>query len=151
MSALATRLVLVGKEEEVPFARRTIVERVRVWEGSLDEETADTIRLIVSELVSNAVVHGEGPVTITVLARPGGLLIDVRDGALDVPRPGSFGVENERGRGLALVGALAVRSGWEPFGRGKRVWAEIALLGQTVAGGDPGSQRPGEIPLRPAV
>ncbi|MFJ4774143.1 ATP-binding protein [Streptomyces uncialis] len=88
MSALATRLVLVGKEEEVPFARRTIVERARAWEGSLDEETADTIRLIVSELVSNAVVHGEGPVTITFLARPGGLLIDVRDGALDAPERG---------------------------------------------------------------
>ncbi|MEU6502758.1 ATP-binding protein [Streptomyces californicus] len=127
MSALATRLVLVGKEEEVPFARRTIVERLRALEGSLDEETTDTIRLIVSELVSSAVVHGEGPVTITVLARPGGLLIDVRDGALDVPRMGNFGAENERGRGLALVCALSVRSGWEPFGCGKRVWAEVEL------------------------
>ncbi|MGC5342882.1 ATP-binding protein [Streptomyces sp. DT171] len=151
MSALATRLVLLGKEEEVSLARRMILERVRAWDSSLDEETVDTIRLIVSELVSNAVVHGDGPVTITVLARPGDLLIDVRDATLDAPRTGSFGVENERGRGLALVGALAVRSGWKPFCRGKWVWAEIAPPGQTAAGGDPGSRRPGENPLRPAV
>ncbi|RPK61831.1 Histidine kinase-, DNA gyrase B-, and HSP90-like ATPase [Streptomyces sp. ADI96-02] len=146
MSSLATRLVLVGREEEVSFARRSVVERVRAW-GFLDEETTEVIRLIISELVTNAVVHGEGPVTITVLGSPGGLLIDVRDGNRDAPRTGSFGTKNERGRGLALVDALAVRSGWEPLGRGKRVWAEVALPGLRSVG----SRTPCFQPLRPAV
>ncbi|MFG3426075.1 ATP-binding protein [Streptomyces californicus] len=139
MSLLATRLVLMGREEEVSIARRSVVERVRAW-GFIDEETTETIRLIISELVSNAVVHGEGPVTITVLGRPSGLLIDVRDGNHEAPRTGSFGTENEHGRGLALVDALAVRSGW-------RVWAEVALPRVRSVG----SRTPCEQPLRPAV
>lgn len=146
MSSLATRLVLVGREEEVSMARRSVVERVRAW-GFMDEETTETIRLIVSELVSNAVVHGEGPVTITVFGRPSGLLIDVRDGNHDAPRTGSFGTENEHGRGLALVDALAARSGWEPLRRGKRVWAEVALPRVRSVG----SLTPCEQLLRPAV
>ncbi|MFI1828358.1 ATP-binding protein [Streptomyces sp. NPDC020412] len=146
MSSLATRLVLMGREEEVSIARRSVVERVRAW-GFMDEETTETIRLIISELVSNAVVHGEGPVTITVLGRPSGLLIDVRDGNRDAPRTGSFGTENEHGRGVALVDALAVRSGWEPLGHGKRVWAEVALPRVRSVGSRP----PCEQPLRPAV
>ncbi|MFF5876749.1 ATP-binding protein [Streptomyces californicus] len=146
MSSLATRLVLMGREEEVSVARRSVVERVRAW-GFIDEETTETIRLIISELVSNAVVHGEGTVTITVLGRPSGLLIDVRDGNHEAPRTGSFGTENEHGRGLALVDALAVRSGWEPLGRGKRVWAEVALPRVRSVG----SRTPCEQPLRPAV
>ncbi|NEC43443.1 ATP-binding protein [Streptomyces sp. SID8016] len=146
MSSLATRLVLMGREEEVSIARRSVVERVRAW-GFIDEETTETIRLIISELVSNAVVHGEGPVTITVLGRPSGLLIDVRDGNHEAPRTGSFGTENEHGRGLALVDALAVRSGWEPLGRGKRVWAEVTLPRVRSVG----SRTPCEQPLRPAV
>ncbi|MGV0097116.1 ATP-binding protein [Streptomyces californicus] len=146
MSSLATRLVLMGREEEASIARRSVVERVRAW-GFIDEETTETIRLIISELVSNAVVHGEGPVTITVLGRPSCLLIDVRDGNHEAPRTGSFGTENEHGRGLALVDALAVRSGWEPLGRGKRVWAEVALPRVRSVG----SRTPCEQPLRPAV
>ncbi|MQS34178.1 ATP-binding protein [Streptomyces katsurahamanus] len=146
MSSLATRLVLVGKEEAVSIARRSVVERVRAW-GFMDEETTETTRLIISELVSNAVVHDEGPVTITVLGRPSGLLIDVRDGNRDAPRTGSFGTENERGRGLALVDALAVRSGWELLGRGKRVWVEVALPVRRSVG----PRLSCEPQLRPAV
>ncbi|CAL9488744.1 ATP-binding protein [Streptomyces sp. enrichment culture] len=80
MSTLAHRFVLAGIPSEVPPARRQIVDRVRAWGVPLDEETADAIRLVASELITNAVVHGAGPITVTLLNRPGRLVIDVLDG-----------------------------------------------------------------------
>lgn len=93
----------------------------------MDDETADAIRLVASELISNAVVHGEGPVTVQLYHRPGHLVIDVADGNPSAPQLSCANADDEGGRGLALVGLLASRSSWEPTGDGKRVWAEIEL------------------------
>ncbi|MFC8989912.1 ATP-binding protein, partial [Streptomyces sp. NPDC056956] len=87
----------------------------------------DAIRLVASELITNAVVHGEGPVTIALYHRPGRLVIDVLDGNPSAPQMGCAQADDESGRGLALVGLLAARCAWEPSGHGKRVWAEIVL------------------------
>jgi anti-sigma regulatory factor (Ser/Thr protein kinase) len=127
MSTLVTRFVLAGTEEEVSPARRIVVDKVRAWGVPLDDETADAIRLVASELITNAVVHGEGPITVALCHRPGRLVIDVLDSNPLAPQASSPGADDESGRGLALVDFLAVRSGWEPSDRGKRVWAEIAL------------------------
>ncbi|WP_336116324.1 ATP-binding protein [Streptomyces sp. PTD9-10] len=125
MSSLVTRFVLAGTESEVPLARRLILDRVRAWGVPLDDETVDTVRLVASELITNAVVHGKGPVTVALYYRPGSLVIDVVDGNPLVPQMSCAHDDDESGRGLALVGLLASRSAWEPSGRGKRVWAEI--------------------------
>ncbi|MEU1012238.1 ATP-binding protein [Streptomyces sp. NPDC005890] len=127
MSTLVHRFVLAGTESEVPLARREIVDKVRAWSVPLDEEVADAVGLVASELITNAVVHGAGPITVTLSNRPGRLVIDVLDGDPSVPRPGCAQVDDEHGRGLALVRLLAAHCAWEPAGRGKRVWAELAL------------------------
>ncbi|MFI1563772.1 ATP-binding protein [Streptomyces sp. NPDC020490] len=93
----------------------------------LDDETADAISLVASELITNAVVHGEGPVTVALYHRPGRLLIDVLDHNPSTPQPSWAQADEESGRGLALVGLLASRCAWESTGHGKRVWAEIVL------------------------
>lgn len=127
MPTLVHRFVLAGTEREVPLARHQVVDKVRAWGVRMDDETADAIRLVASELITNAVVHGEGPVTVVLYHRPGRLVIDVLDGSSSAPQASCAQADDEGGRGLALVDLLAVRSAWEPSGCGKRVWAEIAL------------------------
>ncbi|WP_432184156.1 ATP-binding protein [Streptomyces tendae] len=127
MPTLVHRFVLTGTASEVPPARREIVDKVRAWGVSLDEATADTIRLVASELLTNAVVHGTGPITVVLSSRPGRLVIDVLDGHPAVPRSRCAQADDENGRGLALVRLLATRCAWESVGPGKRVWAEMAL------------------------
>lgn len=127
MPTLVARIVLTCTPEEVAPARRTVVERVRAWGVPLDDEAVETIGLIASELITNAVVHGRGPVSVALYHRPGHLIIDVLDGNRAVPLVGTAGNEDESGRGVALVCRLAERSGWELTDHGKRVWAEIAI------------------------
>ncbi|MFI5522660.1 ATP-binding protein [Streptomyces platensis] len=97
------------------------------WGVPLDDETADGIRLVVSELITNAVVHGEGPVTVALFHRPGHLVIEVLDASPLTPQPNCAEADDESGRGLLLVDTLAARAGWESSDRGKRVWADLAL------------------------
>ncbi|HEX5567912.1 MAG TPA: ATP-binding protein [Streptomyces sp.] len=104
-----------------------VVDKVRTWGVPLDEETTDAVRLVASELITNAVVHGTGPVTVTLHHRPGHLVIDVLDGNPSAPQLGCAQADDESGRGLALIGLLASRCAWEPSGRGKRVRAEMVL------------------------
>ncbi|MCP9945244.1 ATP-binding protein [Streptomyces somaliensis] len=117
MPTLVHRFVLAGIESEVPPARREIVDKVRAWGVPLDEETADAIRLVASELITNAVVHGAGPITVTLFNRPGRLVIDVLDGDPSIPRTGGAQADDENGRGLTLVRLLSVRWAWEPARR----------------------------------
>ncbi|MGW2802449.1 ATP-binding protein [Streptomyces sp. NPDC001221] len=127
MPTLVHRFGLAGTERDVPLARRKVIDKVRAWGVPLDDETADVIRLVTSELITNAVVHGKGPVTVALYHRPGRVVIDVLDDNPSAPRTSCAQADDESGRGLALVGRLASRCAWEPSGRGKLVWAEIAL------------------------
>ncbi|MEW2622721.1 ATP-binding protein [Streptomyces sp. NPDC048106] len=127
MLTLVSHLALTGTKEEVSPARRRIVAKVREWGVPLDDETADAIRLVASELITNAMVHGSGPITVTLSHSSGSLVIDVLDTNSKVPKSGCLEAEDEGGRGLVLVDFLAARSGWKRVQGGKHVWAEIAL------------------------
>ncbi|MCZ4120808.1 ATP-binding protein [Streptomyces sp. H39-S7] len=127
MPTLVTRIVLAGTEGAVSPARRAVVEQVRVWGVPLDEQTADAIGMVASELITNAVLHGGGRITIGLYHQPGRLIIDVLDESPAAPLLKVAEDEDESGRGMALVASLATRSGWEPAERGKHVWAEITL------------------------
>ncbi|MEU0651357.1 ATP-binding protein [Streptomyces albogriseolus] len=89
------------------------------------------VQLCASELVTNVVRHlGEGvPVTVRVWCDDGGRTrLEVSDPdprALPVLRA-SVGADEESGRGLALLDALAARWGVAHGpGRGKTVWCEL--------------------------
>jgi anti-sigma regulatory factor (Ser/Thr protein kinase) len=84
--------------------------------------------LVVSELVTNAVVHGAGDVTLVVgVGDDGGVQVEVADDEPAMPERLRVPVDAESGRGLLLVSRLARR--WGVRGRGdvgKVVWAELA-------------------------
>lgn len=89
---------------------------------SLREDAA----LVISELISNARLHGQPPVSIRVLERVEGVRIEVTDAGNSLPVRPRPSDEAMTGRGLRLVGAVAQRWGVEPLpAGGKVVWAEL--------------------------
>ena len=94
----------------------------------------DDAELIASELVSNAVRHGsssrEDKVTVALIrvANTSGVAIIVVDSSPDPPVMREFTLDEEGGRGMRIVDALAASWHWRPEGPGKAV---IAILGDT--------------------
>lgn len=87
-------------------------------------EVCETAILLASELVTNAVIHAQPPVRMTVVANAAEIRVEVSDGAQQLP------VLRERsctpgGRGMYLVHNCASRWGVQPDARGKVVWFEI--------------------------
>jgi anti-sigma regulatory factor (Ser/Thr protein kinase) len=106
-------------------ARRRAGEALRA--AAVAEETAETAVLILSELLTNALVHG-GKARSARLMRTGArLVVEVRDPSPAVPRRRHAEADDETGRGLELVSLLATRWGARAAPEGKIVWAEIDL------------------------
>lgn len=88
------------------------------------------VRLVASELVTNAVVHaGEATISVGLYHDDGRLLLVVHDSSGNAPHRRSPTDDDEAGRGLLLVTALADKCGWERTGVGKKVWAEFTVPG----------------------
>ena len=93
--------------------------------AGVPEETLYTARLLVTELVSNAVLHGRGTVLLSVACGRGGVRVEVHDESPSPPIIVDGPPLSEHGAGLRLVSALADNWGSGPpsHGRpGKRVW-----------------------------
>ncbi|WP_051300491.1 ATP-binding protein [Actinomadura rifamycini] len=93
-----------------------------------DPDDADDVVLIVDELVTNAVLHGTGPVRLRLRLTGRRLTGEVTDGraAAPPPPPADVPIWDEAGRGLLLVAALATdygtRAHGDTDGGGKTVW-----------------------------
>ncbi|MGW3445401.1 SpoIIE family protein phosphatase [Streptomyces sp. NPDC001076] len=87
---------------------------------------ADATKLIVSELVTNAVRHGSGQITLRLI-RHQVLTCEVFDASACAPRLRSACTHDENGRGLFLVAQLSRRWGFRTVPGGKVVWAEEDL------------------------
>ncbi|TDD58372.1 ATP-binding protein, partial [Actinomadura darangshiensis] len=120
---------LAAEARAASRARDLTTRTLRAWNvtGTGD---VDDIVLIVDELVTNAVVHGTGPVRLALRLddAPGGASVagEIGDG-----HPAAPGVPDgpprvldwsEAGRGLLLVAALATDFGARPAPSGKTVW-----------------------------
>ncbi|MFI1866434.1 ATP-binding protein [Streptomyces jumonjinensis] len=81
--------------------------------------------LIVSELVTNAIQHGDGPVRLRVEHHAHELRIEVTDGSPTMPVLREAGDDDESGRGLVLVAAMAEE--WGVSGDGETIWCSLAL------------------------
>ncbi|WP_043677055.1 ATP-binding protein [Streptomyces xylophagus] len=130
MTPLALELLAVPKA--VPEARRAVREHLGV--------PCPEVQLCVSELLTNVIRHlGEGtPVTLRVTCEGGRTRIAVTD-----PEPYAWlvvraaGTDDEHGRGLLLLDALAVRWGVEQGPEGKTVWCELPPPSEPAPAPDP--------------
>lgn len=93
--------------------------------AGMPEDAVDIARLLVTELVSNAVQHGSGPVLLAVGRSRSGVRVEVYDESPDLPVVRDEQPLMEHGAGLRLVAGLASSWGTEARGDarpGKRVW-----------------------------
>ncbi|MEU3659327.1 ATP-binding protein [Streptomyces sp. NPDC032940] len=115
---------------EVGRARRWARSRLAGSGIQADEPLAETLVLLVSELVTNAVVHTGCPAVLR-LVLPGAVgeettvRLEVDDTSGHAPVPRCVDGDATGGRGLALVDGLADRWGWSREGAGKRIWCEL--------------------------
>ncbi|HKR50961.1 MAG TPA: ATP-binding protein [Pseudonocardiaceae bacterium] len=119
---------LPGRSEHTPHKARTLVGGTcRRWRVA--RRVVDDVLLIVSELVTNAVVHAPGErVTVAVLLTAGDVWVAVIDQGPRRPlHAHAADADDEHGRGLVLVAALADRHEVQPAGTGTAVWACLKL------------------------
>ncbi|MDX3277302.1 ATP-binding protein [Streptomyces scabiei] len=104
-------------------------------------EIADDLEMLVSEVVTNAVIHGTtgrgSQVHVHYRLRDDRLRVEVRDSAPGQPRlmraVSVTGEVRDHGRGLIVVASLAHRWGVIPRVIGKSVWFEILLNKQAAS------------------
>ena len=127
------------------LARRAVVEAV-IASGRAD--LADTAGLLVTELVTNSIVHARSPIRVTIAATSHGVRVEVMDASPHVPVRRGYGRTATTGRGVAVVESLAERFGTDPVsGGGKTVWFELG----TTAPPEPHDEAPGPVaPGKPA-
>lgn len=89
----------------------------------LSDGLADDCALMVSELVTNAVVHGGSAVRLRLTIHPGWIYVEVADDGCGVPQVTDGDPEATSGRGLIIVDSLAREWGvLSQPGGGKIVW-----------------------------
>ncbi|MFC3573025.1 ATP-binding protein [Streptomyces yaanensis] len=144
MQVLQVQLEIRPDPAEVGRARRWARSRLAGSGIGADEPLAETLILLVSELVTNAVVHTGCPAVLRLLltgvrddasGTPAGTVrLEVADTSACPPTPRHAAGDETGGRGLELVDGLADRWGWDAEGVGKRIWCEVDRCAAGVAG-----------------
>lgn len=138
--------VLPADPRAVAEARRLVRTAIRSWEVPVD---AETVALLTSELMTNAVTHGaecpeprqeprqEPIATVTLLiigSRDDGLRVEVHDASPVPPEVGHCPLESaEHGRGMLLVEMLASKWGSYRTGIGKAVFFTLGIANGSTA------------------
>ncbi len=106
-------------------ARRTVHDRC----GHVPGHLLDVAELLASEIVTNAVMHAGGILTIAIECDLEQLTFSVSDDSPDTPVIRDHSAEDIGGRGMRLVDHLAAAWGCtqDPDGKGKVVWFRLAL------------------------
>jgi anti-sigma regulatory factor (Ser/Thr protein kinase) len=120
-------LELPPTTDSVPLARRFVRSALR--ESRCD---VDTVLLLVSEVVTNAVLHARSGIRLEVEDREDTARVEVHDGSPVPPRLHHFRLTSGTGRGLRMLDQLATTWGVEPGPDGKVVWFEVGTAEDTV-------------------
>jgi anti-sigma regulatory factor (Ser/Thr protein kinase)/CheY-like chemotaxis protein len=104
-------------------ARRFVDETLRRWDC---DELLDTVELLVSELVTNAVIHARSDVDVSVQLLPDRVRIEVCDQSPDGIHRRDATADVSSGRGISMVESLSLAWGVTTRRTGKAVWFEVA-------------------------
>jgi anti-sigma regulatory factor (Ser/Thr protein kinase) len=115
-------LVLPPTAETVPHARRFARQTLAGWGLDVFEESAS---LLVSELVTNAVLHARTEVTVSLVDHGDRVVLSVGDGSPVLPVQRRHSREAATGRGLLLLDRYATGYGVARGAAGKQVWAVL--------------------------
>ena len=117
------RATLRAEPEQVAEARRLVADYLR----DRGEEDGEVAVLLTSELVTNAILYGLGPLELRAHTEGSALRIEVRDQEPASPPVlrSDADLTEIGGRGLQLVDTLADRWGWSAEPEGKVVWFEL--------------------------
>ncbi len=129
-SSTTSRHFDAADPEGVVEARSLVAEHLRHQE--LPNEVVEDAVLITSELVTNALRYGRLPVDLRVRSDGHEVMLEVRDRDTFRPRKLRPSSDDEHGRGLQIVAALADRWGTRATEDGKSVWC--LLTASRVAG-----------------
>lgn len=90
----------------------------------------EPVRLVVSELATNALVHAHTAFVVTLEARDGVVRLSVRDDSLSLPARRAAQVLDATGRGLEIVDIVSADWGIDTDAAGsKEVWASFPVRG----------------------
>lgn len=121
--AIKAETRLVPEPTSAGEARRFVTERLAAW-GVID--TVDLVSLLVSELVTNSLLHARSAMALVVELREHTVRVAVEDCSPALPVLLKLDDGTLTGRGLRLVDTCADRWGVEPHAPGKIVWFEVA-------------------------
>ncbi|MCF3131878.1 ATP-binding protein [Streptomyces olivochromogenes] len=144
MSRHRFRFAFEATPAAVHAARHRISAAVRRRDAPLDDEVCSQLELVATELLTNAVRHASGPLTVDIELEGGLVVIEVVDGSTEAPLPRVADADDAGGRGLALIDALCLLHGSERVASGKRCWAVLPVEQQAA-------QQAPHIDVAPAV
>ncbi|MFJ9821101.1 ATP-binding protein [Streptomyces sp. NPDC101151] len=119
--AAALTLHLPAARTAPAIARHAVGAVLAQWGHSED------VALVVSELVTNSVEYGAPPIVLRVLRREGRVHISVFDSSPVPPCWRTPRLDEEGGRGLLVVAAVATTYGYRRTGAGKATWATLSV------------------------
>ncbi|WP_459981887.1 ATP-binding protein [Nocardioides sp. AN3] len=114
--------VLAGDQASVRAARVLVAQSL----PDVSRTSLEIVVLLTSELVTNAVHHGTGPVQLRLSRDDQGVRVEVADESSERPVLRPIDHDAHHGRGLLLVDALASGWGVDSDKTGKTVWFRLA-------------------------
>jgi anti-sigma regulatory factor (Ser/Thr protein kinase) len=125
MYIIEIRTMLTPHPTSVGAARRFV--RDVLMSRQVADPVVDTVELLTSEVVTNAIIHGRSGPLLAVLVTERAIRVAVGDVSPELPVRRLGRLDDVSGRGVVIIDELATSWGVERERNGsKRVWFEVA-------------------------
>ncbi|WP_143655892.1 SpoIIE family protein phosphatase [Streptomyces sp. XY006] len=125
--ARTTGVRLPPDPRSAPRARHFTTHALHDWQ--VPRQLTETAALVVTELVTNALRHGDGELSLALHLTATALTVELADRSATPPVPRRAAPTDENGRGLQLVDALSTSWGTRTHSQGKSVWCILPRPG----------------------